>query len=214
MLQSSAPVATAVAQKTPFVVKKGMSNAPQKAVTPVSHEDLLLAVGQKRDRAAFVELFRFYAPRIKSYLLKHGADETTAEDIAQITMVTVWEKAKKYNPAKARASTWIFTIARNRRIDMLRREKFAVSDPEEKLIQTPAPENEDNYVDKKTGVQLEKAIHDLPDEQARLLHMAFFEDKSHQKIADETKLPLGTVKSRIRLAMDKLRQALKRGNVQ
>jgi RNA polymerase sigma-70 factor (ECF subfamily) len=174
-----------------------------------SFDDLLSRVGSAQDRDAFVTLFTHFAPRVKSYMIKHGASDAAAEEIVQNTFVTVWEKAALYNPAKAAASTWIFTIARNKRIDALRREKFIeVSADDGVLEQAPAPEPADAYADRQTVEKLNTAIDALPPEQARLVHMAFFEDKSHQAIADETRLPLGTVKSRIRLAMEKIRQKL------
>lgn len=185
--------------------------APAGTSQAAHHADLLVRVGRARDRAAFVELFHFFAPRIKSYLLKNGADETTAEEAVQNTFVTVWEKAAGYNPGKAAASTWIFTIARNKRIDALRRQKFVLpleDDALDSLGSTPHA-TADAYADSATIEQLHTAIDSLPKEQAELLHMAFFEDKSHQAISDATALPLGTVKSRLRLAMDKLRHALR-----
>lgn len=175
------------------------------------HADMLVRVGRDQDRDAFVGLFHFFAPRIKSYLLKNGADETTAEEAVQNTFVTVWEKAAGYHPTKAAASTWIFTIARNKRIDALRRQKFVVpleDDALDTLGSTPHA-GADAYADPATLEQLHTAIDSLPKEQADLLHMAFFEDKSHQAISDETALPLGTVKSRLRLAMEKLRHSLR-----
>ena len=184
------------------------------AATPslaAQHANMLVRVGRDQDREAFVGLFHFFAPRIKSYLLKNGADETTAEEAVQNTFVTVWEKAAGYNPAKAAASTWIFTIARNKRIDALRRQKFVVpleDDALDNLQDTPAAPADD-YADSATIEQLHSAIDTLPKEQADLLRLAFFEDKSHQAISDETDIPLGTVKSRLRLAMDKLRHTLK-----
>lgn len=179
-----------------------------------THDDLLALVALRQDRAAFVELFEFFAPRVKSYLLKHGADEATAEEIVQNTFVTIWEKAKGFDPKKAAASTWIFTIARNKRIDMLRRQKFIeINSDDPALESTASEEKEDDYADKATVEKLHQAMTSLPEEQARLLRMAFFEDKSHQTISSETKIPLGTVKSRLRLAMDKLRLALKGGAV-
>ena len=173
-----------------------------------NHEELLVATGQN-DRAAFVEIFSYYAPRVKSYLLKHGADDTTAEEVVQATMVTVWEKAKGFDPKKAAASTWIFTIARNKRIDMLRKQKYIEVNTDAPELENAVYETEDAYADKGEVEKLHSAIESLPDEQARLLRMAFFEDKSHQVISDETKLPLGTVKSRLRLALEKLRAAMK-----
>lgn len=171
-----------------------------------SHEDLLVQVGARQDRAAFKALFEYYAPRLKSYLLKQGAADAQAEEIVQNTFVTIWEKAAKFDPRKAAASTWIFTIARNRRIDALRREKYIEIDSDNPALQLASGDAPDDaYVDNITAEKLRAALNDLPPEQARLLRMAFFEDKTHQAISDETRIPLGTVKSRLRLAIDKLR---------
>jgi len=163
-------------------------------------------VGTRRDREAFRTLFEYYAPRLKSYLIRNGATESTAEEIVQNTFVTIWEKSAQYNPAKAAASTWIFTIARNRRIDALRREKYIEIDSDSPALQIAASEAPDDaYADAATVEKLHAAIAALPEDQATLLRMAFFEDKTHQAIADETRIPLGTVKSRLRLALEKLR---------
>ncbi len=205
-----------IARKAFSVLTKGMKPpvftpaAESTASLAQSHADLLVRVGAARDRTAFVTLFHYFAPRIKSYLLKNGADETSAEEVVQNTFVTVWEKAAAYNPKKAGASTWIFTIARNKRIDALRRQKFVMPLEEDALdtLEGTASPVSDDYADAATIEQLHSAIDTLPKEQANLLHMAFFEDKSHQAISDETDIPLGTVKSRLRLAMDKLRHAL------
>jgi len=182
---------------------------PKKDSDVPGHEDLLLRVGKTRDREAFIALFQYFAPRIKSYLLKHGASESAAEEAVQNTFVTVWEKAASYDPRKAAASTWIFTIARNKRIDALRREKYIESVDEDTFDNLAAPEEEAAYADAPTVEKLHDALDGLPPEQAELLRMAFFDDKSHQTIADETSLPLGTVKSRLRLGLQKLHQALK-----
>lgn len=183
------------------------SHKPQSV--PARHETLLLHVGAQKDRDAFVELFHYFAPRIKSYLLKHGADETTAEEIAQNTMISVWEKASSYDPKKAAASTWIFTIARNKRIDALRKDRFIDVNSDSLSLANASYENVEEYADNKTIDNLSSALGTLPPEQAQLVRMAFFEDKSHQSIARETHLPLGTVKSRLRLALEKLRHLLK-----
>lgn len=178
---------------------------------PTGYEELLLRVGLQKDREAFVELFHHFAPRIKSYLLKHGADDAAAEEAVQSTMITVWEKAAGYSPTKAAASTWIFTIARNKRIDALRREKFIdVNSDSPALTQAVQPALADTYADDLDIEKLSSALKDLPEDQSRLVHMAFFEDKSHQSISNETRLPLGTVKSRLRLALEKLRRTLRR----
>lgn len=206
--------ATSAPKQTPATASAGVNAGESDMSQAQRHADMLVRVGRDQDRAAFVDLFHFFAPRIKSYLLKNGADETTAEEAVQNTFVTVWEKAASYNPKKSAASTWIFTVARNKRIDALRRQKFVMPleddalDSLNTLDNTPHPVA-DAYADQATIEQLHTAIDSLPKEQAQLLHMAFFEDKSHQAISDATALPLGTVKSRLRLAMDKLRHALR-----
>lgn len=181
---------------------------PLAANTPADHDALLRAVGEKRDREAFAKLFHYFAPRLKSYLLKHGAGEAAAEEIVQNTFVTVWEKAAGYNPKKAAASTWIFTIARNKRIDALRREKYVTVDSDDPAIERAMSEGETPYADREDVARLNTAMATLPPEQAELVRMAFFDEKSHAAISAETKIPLGTVKSRLRLAMDKLRGLL------
>jgi RNA polymerase sigma factor (sigma-70 family) len=193
-------------------LKKRMAQSPTQdaaraaASAPTPHEELLVQVGARQDRAAFRALFEHYAPRLKSYLIKNGAPESVAEEIVQNTFVTVWEKAAQYDPKKSAASTWIFTIARNRRIDTLRREKYIEIDSDSPALQLAASDAPDDaYADAATVEKLHAAIDTLPADQAALLRMAFFEDKTHQAIADETRIPLGTVKSRLRLALEKLR---------
>lgn len=188
-----------------------MHPAPSDTPTAsVSHEDLLSRVGKKRDRDAFITLFRYFAPRLKSWLMGKGASDSTAEEIVQNTMTSVWEKAKSYDPSRAAASTWIFTIARNKQIDALRRVKYPELDIDDPAVaatieQMPA---EEPFASPAVYQRLKSAVASLPDEQARLLKMAYFENKSHQDIARENRLPLGTVKSRLRLALDKLRSAM------
>lgn len=189
----------------PMVVQKAPFPATGKPPVDNSHEQLLQRVGEKKDREAFAELFQYFAPRLKSYMLKHGAGDAGAEEIVQNTFITVWEKASGYDPQKAAASTWIFTIARNKRIDALRREKHIEVDIDNPALNLPAEEQEEAYAGAEDVEKLNAALSSLPEEQKKLLQMAFYEDKSHSDIARETKIPLGTVKSRLRLAMEKLR---------
>lgn len=166
---------------------------------------LLQAVGKKQDKAAFAELFEYFAPRIKSFLLKGGANPDQADELAQETMIAVWQKAGQFDPAKASASTWIFTIARNRRIDALRKVSRPEVDADDlDLADDALPASEMLSQQEETDIMAD-AISALPPEQADLLYKSFFEDKTHADIAKETNLPLGTVKSRIRLALDRLR---------
>ncbi|MDE1153480.1 MAG: sigma-70 family RNA polymerase sigma factor [Micavibrio sp.] len=195
--------------KRPMPLNKPHKTLPVAANTSQDHAVLLERVGAARDKDAFVALFNYFAPRVKSYMLKQGASESAAEEIVQNTFITVWEKAKSYNPKKSAASTWIFTVARNKRIDALRRDKFVEVNSDDPAIEAAAAEGaETPYADESEVDRLTTAMAALPPEQAELVRMAFFDDKSHADISAEKKIPLGTVKSRLRLAMDKLRGAL------
>jgi len=171
--------------------------------------DLIVKVAADRDKAAFIELFDHFAPRLKGYLMKQGADDAVAEEVAQDVMVTLWRKASLFDPAKSSASTWLFRIARNRRIDRLRRQKTAELDPDEPALQpTPLPDVADEMDARLREKRVRAALEQLPEEQRHVVRLAFFGGNSHSEIADLTGLPLGTVKSRIRLAFARLRQIL------
>lgn len=170
---------------------------------------LIVQVATDCDRAAFIELFDHFAPRIKGYLMKQGADDAVAEEIAQDVMVTLWRKADLFDPSKSSASTWLFRIARNRRIDRLRRQKTAELDPDDPSLQpTPLPDVADEMDARLREERVRAAMATLPDEQKEVVRLAFFIGLSHSEISDETGLPLGTVKSRIRLAFGRLRQLI------
>ena len=171
--------------------------------------DLLVAVAERQDREAYAELFGYYAPRVKSYLMRLGADNAQAEEIAQDVMVTVWRKAQLFDRQQASVSTWIFRIARNRRIDLFRRAKRPALDPEETMILPAGVEAPDARVEAmETENRVRAAMKDLPEEQASLLRLAFYDGLSHREIADKLDVPLGTVKSRIRLAFVKMKAKL------
>ncbi len=175
-----------------------------------SLDDLVVDVAQRRDRRAFALLFEHFAPRLKAYLARSGTDQATAEELVQDVMLTLWRRADQFDRAQASAGTWIYTIARNRRIDLLRRERRPEIDPSDPLL-TPAPDPaaDDALLAGEREQRLRAALGQLPREQSDLLRMAFFDDKPHSVIAAETRLPLGTVKSRLRLAMVRLRKVLK-----
>lgn len=173
------------------------------------YSGLIVKVAEERDRTAFIELFDFFAPRIKGFLMKQGADGAVAEEIAQDVMVTLWRKANLFDPKKSNASTWLFRIARNRRIDWLRRQKSGELDPEEPALQpTPLPDTGDEMDARLREERVRAALSELSQEQQEVVRMAFFIGLSHSEIAEETGLPLGTVKSRIRLAFGRLRQLI------
>ncbi len=166
------------------------------------------AIREKKDKAAFAELFAYFAPRVKSFLMKSGASPDLAEECTQEVMATLWNKAHMFDPTKASVSTWIFTIARNRKIDLLRKQRR----PEPEDLPW-GPEAEPDQAEA-IGLQQEteklgEALATLPPEQRKLIQRAYFGELSHSEIAAETGLPLGTIKSRIRLALDRLRHAMK-----
>lgn len=167
----------------------------------------LEAVRDRQDKAAFAELFRHFAPRVKAFLMKSGSTPDFAEECAQEVMTTIWRKAHMFDGSKASVSTWIFTIARNRRIDMIRKNRRP--EPEDLPWGPEAePEPDDVLALQQDTEQLGQALAALPEKQRRLIERAYFGDLTHSEIANETGLPLGTIKSRIRLALDRLRHAM------
>jgi len=171
--------------------------------------DLIVKVAVERDKAAFVELFDHFAPRLKGYLMKQGADAAIAEEIAQDVMVTLWRKAALFDRSKSSVATWLFRIARNRRIDMLRRKRTVSVDPETMVIEDESlPDPHETLDEAKRQTRIREALKQLPQEQLQLVELAFFTELSPSQISEETGLPLGTVKSRIRLAFGRLRRIL------
>ena len=169
----------------------------------------VVSVGTLRDRAAFQLLFDHFAPRVKGYLMRLGAGNAVAEDLAQEALLVVWRKAALFDPAKASASTWIFTIARNLRIDAIRKERRPELDPNDPSLLPEAERPSDEGLDwAQAEDRLRLALSELPREQAQIIELSFLAEKPHSIIASDLGLPLGTVKSRIRLAMARLRLAL------
>lgn len=175
---------------------------------------LIVEIAASRSRPAFIALFQHFAPRLKGWLMRSGVDEAAAEEIAQETMLAVWRKADRFDITRAAASTWIFTIARNLRIDRQRRTQRAragqqVLDlPDDEA--DPSPSGEDILIAARQDDELRAALNSLPAEQAAILRLAFFNEWSHAHIAQSLDIPLGTVKSRIRRAIEQLRRILDR----
>ena len=171
--------------------------------------DMIGAIAAHADRTAFAALFGHFAPRVKSYMLRLGAEPSLAEELAQETLLAVWRKAAAFDPAKAAASTWIFTIARNLRIDTARRDRRG-AEPAEDASDAPDPEPTPDAIlaASQSEDRIRAALLNLPPEQAEVVRLSFFSDKPHSEIAQELNLPLGTVKSRLRLAMGRLRDQL------
>ncbi|MDP2124297.1 MAG: sigma-70 family RNA polymerase sigma factor [Parvibaculum sp.] len=170
---------------------------------------LIAAIARDADRTAFARLFGHFAPRVKSYLRRLRVEERLAEDLAQEVMLTVWRKAGQFDPSKAAASTWIFTIARNRFIDTVRRERRPDLDPDEPMLVPEAPRPADeSMAATQIGTRVHAAMSDLPPDQAEVVALSFLEGLPHSAIAERLDIPLGTVKSRLRLAFGRLRPVL------
>ena len=176
---------------------------------PEASDEALLAAVAGRDRAAFAELFARYAGRVKGFLIQSGAEEGAAEEIAQEVMVTLWRRAARFEPDRAGAATWIFTIARNRRIDGLRRAGRAAAAGSEPMIDPePAASAEAGMAGADRDARVRAAVAALSEDQRAVVRLAFFSGLSQSEIAARLGLPLGTVKSRLRLAFDRLRREL------
>lgn len=168
---------------------------------------LILAIAARADRQAFAALFSHFAPRVKAYLMRQGASSVAAEELAQETLLAAWRKAALFDPSRAGASTWIFTIARNLRIDALRRDRPvpAADDPTDTPDQPPA---DAVVLAAERDDRVRRALKALSREQAEVIELSFFSDAPHAAIAERLGLPLGTVKSRLRLALARLRALL------
>lgn len=179
------------------------------ASEPEGAANLLQQVAEDRDRRAFAKLFAHFAPRIKAYLRRLGAGDGMAEELAQEVMLTIWRRAHLFDRRQAGVGTWIFTIARNKRIDAIRRERRPELDPNDPALVPEAEPQADKTVEyDQRDTRIREAIAVLPEEQAKLLRLSYYEEKSHSAIAEELNLPLGTVKSRLRLALGRLRSSL------
>ena len=170
---------------------------------------LLIKVAVSQDKEAFKELFTHFAPRIKGFFQGQGSSSDKADEVVQEAMVNVWRKSHLFDPTKAKASTWIFTVARNARIDLLRKENRPEPDFTDPSFFTDSePQPDEIYERDDEAQRLQVVLAQLPEEQSKVLRLAFFEQKAHAEIAEELELPLGTVKSRIRLAFKRLRKEL------
>lgn len=169
--------------------------------------ELIKKVETLKDTSAFEELFNHFAPRVKAFLMKSGADPQMAEECSQEVMATVWRKAHLFDPARASVSTWIFTIARNKKIDAIR--KLNRPEPEQLYPEQDYEPDQEEVVELQQETErLATALGELPEKQRVLIEKAYLGELSHSEIAEITGLPLGTIKSRIRLALEKLRHSM------
>lgn len=173
------------------------------------YTSLLTRVSNSGDRDAFGALFAHFAPRVKGYLMRSGTPAELAEDLAQDTLLKVWRKAKLFDPEKASAATWIFTIARNLRIDAARRANKPPLDPDDPTFHPEEDEAADDRLARNDrDERIFTAFSTLPPNQHEVVILHFMEDAPHSEIAARLGLPLGTVKSRLRLAFEKIRKEL------
>jgi RNA polymerase sigma-70 factor (ECF subfamily) len=180
-------------------------------MSPDEAADLIEAIAARQDRAAFASLFRHYAPRVKAFIMRGGTDAETAQEVAQEALIMVWRKAASFDRSRASAATWIFTIARNKRIDLLRRSGRPIETDDWLAVFAPEKDDADTSIlAGQTYTRVKELLGSLSADQLVVIQKAFFEDKTHIVIAEELKLPLGTVKSRIRLALGRLRDALEK----
>ena len=173
---------------------------------------LIARVAQHRDRQAFGQLFDHFAPRLKSFMIRKNASSELAEDLVQEALIAVWTKAGLYEPSKGSVTTWVFTIARNLRIDRIRRDVHMptteLGDYDEP---SEAPEGEELLGRKQEDGLVARALQSIPEEQRQILILSFVEDMPQSEIASKLSIPLGTVKSRMRLAYGHLRRILETG---
>ena len=177
----------------------------------VDWSGLIAEVALRRDREAFRRLFEFFAPRIKGYLRRTGSSEAEAEEIAQDAMVALWRKADRFDPATSGAVAWIYTIARNLRIDAVRRGRRTermLQDVEAEYRPEPVESTETAFGRSQEAERVELALQRLPAQQSEIIRLSFLEERPHSEIAVSLGIPLGTVKSRVRLAMNRLRELL------
>ncbi|WP_233280528.1 sigma-70 family RNA polymerase sigma factor [Devosia rhizoryzae] len=169
----------------------------------------IVAIAASSDMDAFEALFRDFSPRVRAYLLKMTRDAQVSEDLMQETMLAIWRKAGQYDPARGPASAWIYTIARNIWIDAWRRQRRPALDPDDPALSAePEPDAPRQIETRQSQEAVRRAMERLPAEQVDIIRLSFFEEASHSTIAARLGLPIGTVKSRIRLAFGRLRAAL------
>ena len=180
-----------------------------KKSSEVTENDLrsfLREIGENQDRIAFSNIFKYFAPRLKSFFVKLGCIETQAEEIIQEVMIAVWTKSSTYNSSKSSVSTWIYTIAKNKRIDKIRKETKHNTTESDDSLEIPVPcKQEEQLLSSEVTEKIHHSLKFLPKEQAELLKLSYFYEKTHSDIAKDLSLPLGTVKSRIRLALSKMK---------
>jgi RNA polymerase sigma-70 factor (ECF subfamily) len=194
-------------------ITQRMTITPDNELRTGQWEDALTLVALNEDKLAYAELFKYFAPRLKAFGIKMFGNEQQAMEMVQDAMLNVWRKARLFDASRGCASTWIFTIARNVRFDMLRKKQSRKDDisADDLWFDGDYPEQESNSSDHWDTLLMSEKLaphfNALPPAQRMVMQKVYLEEKSHQEVSDELAIPLGTVKSRIRLALDRLREA-------
>ena len=200
-------------------VSKASANSKEAlspAETPTAHTltaddmaPLIAAIAEQADRQAFAKVYKYFGPRVKSFLVSRGLPQATADDVLQEVMLAVWQKASSYDPAKAKLSTWVFTIARYKYIDRLRREGCRPTETADfDLHESENMLSDDEVLQEQRQDAVKAAIANLPPKQHSVIFLSFVKGLAHSEIAEQLNLPLGTVKSRIRRSFEQLREEL------
>jgi RNA polymerase sigma-70 factor, ECF subfamily len=209
MQVETAAIALQLHRLFPGLIRRGVTMSDERRAAANDAAEWIKAIALRQDRAAFASLFDSFAPRIKSMLMRSGATADAAEDLAQEALLTVWRKAAYFTPERASAAAWIYTIARNLRVDRLRDDKRAAQYAPLEMTGPEAPESPDDALSaSERDERVRSALKQLSQEQMRVVQLSFFEGRAHGDIAARLNLPLGTVKSRVRLAMARLRNLL------
>ena len=208
---------TPVIRTNPVLLTGSMSRAATLSRIPTVGADLpdwadIMARVAQQDRAAFTALYDHFAPRVKGWAMRRGAGAQQAEDVVQDVMLQIWRQAARFDPAKAAVATWMFTLTRNRFIDIVRKEKHPDLAPDDPMLvaQPAAPDAAPDavYDQRQRAARVAAALQELPAAQRAVITQSFFADMPQHEIAQLTQLPLGTVKSRVRLAFNRLRTLL------
>lgn len=209
---------TATGPSDPPVPGSGPARPTLKVVAPGAEPDSaddmdawMVAVAQHQDRQAFARLFEHYAPRLKTWLMRTGSEAEFADDLVQDSFVLLWRKAAQFDPARARVAAWLFTIARNLRVDRKRglsEAWISLEVAQADLLADPTPGIDTRLARAHSDASVRHALRALTSDQRTLIQLSFYDDKSHSSIASELRLPLGTVKTRLRAAATRLRQLL------
>lgn len=174
-----------------------------------SDAELIERIAQDRDKAAFSVLFARYGLKVKAFMIRSGAAPDVAEEAAQETLIAVWRRAETFDPDRASVPAWLFAIARNKRVDLLRRGARPEPDPDDPMLHPePTPPAEKRIAEERRDVKVRDALAELTDEQRQVVMLSFYEGCAHSEISERLDIPLGTVKSRLRLAFGKLRTTL------